>query len=451
MQNTENKTRQYLMTEGPIHQKVLRYAIPVFVGYLFQQLYNTADALIVGNLVGRNALAAVTSTGSIVFLAIGTFTGFSMGAGIVIARYIGAEDAERTSRTVHTAVAMGLFFSVLFTVLGVLFSPVILRAMGTPEDVFNDAALYLKIYFAGCTGLVMYNIFVGILQASGDSTHPLYYLITSSAINVVLDVTFIGVFHMGVDGAALATIISQGIAALLVMGRLLRHGGDIRVSLRRISFDWHRLREIVLYGLPTAVQNTVIDLSNVLIQSYINSFSAAAMAGIGAYSKVEGFAFLPVTAFSMAMATFISQNIGAQKLDRVKEGIRFGLLCSTAAVECIGVIIFLLAPKLVAAFNQDPNVIAYGVLRGRVCSLFFCLLGFSHVSAAVFRGLGKPMVPMLVMLICWCAVRVLVLMTIGQVYHNILLACWIYPITWGMSTVVDLIYLGHVRKKGYAV
>ena len=223
---TTDKTKQYLMTEGPIHQRVLRYAIPVFIGYLFQQLYNTADALIVGNLVGRNALAAVTSTGSIVYLAVGTFTGFSMGAGIVIARYIGAEDSEKTSQTVHTAVAMGLFFSVLFTALGVLFSPVILRAMGTPEDVFADAALYLKIYFAGCTGLVMYNIFVGILQASGDSTHPLYYLIASSVINVVLDITLIGVFHMGVDGAAIATIVSQGIAALLVMGRLLRQSGD---------------------------------------------------------------------------------------------------------------------------------------------------------------------------------------------------------------------------------
>ncbi len=422
---TTDKTKQYLMTEGPIHQRVLRYAIPVFIGYLFQQLYNTADALIVGNLVGRNALAAVTSTGSIVYLAVGTFTGFSMGAGIVIARYIGAEDSEKTSQTVHTAVAMGLFFSALFTVLGVLFSPVILRAMGTPEDVFADAALYLKIYFAGCTGLVMYNIFVGILQASGDSTHPLYYLITSSVINVVLDITLIGVFHMGVDGAAIATIVSQGIAALLVMIRLLRQSGDIRISFRKIGFHWRRLREIVLFGLPTAVQNTVIDFSNVLIQSYINSFSAAAMAGIGAYAKVEGFAFLPVTAFSMAMATFISQNIGARKLDRVKEGIRFGLLCSVAAVEVVGLIIFLFAPQLVAAFNQDPNVIAY--------------------------GLGKPMVPMLVMLICWCAVRVLVLMTIGQIYHNILLACWIYPITWGMSTVVDLVYLGHVRKKGYAL
>lgn len=451
MQHTDNKANQYLMTEGPIHQKVLRYAIPIFIGYLFQQLYNTADALIVGNLVGRNALAAVTSTSSIVFLAIGTFTGFSMGAGIVIARYIGAKDPEKTSQTVHTAVAMGLFFCMFFTVLGVLLSPVILRLMGTPEDVFVEAALYLKIYFAGCSGLIMYNIFVGILQASGDSTHPLYYLITSSAINIVLDVTLIAVFHMGVDGAAIATIVSQGIAALLVLRRLLRQSGDIRISFRKIGFTWLRLREIVLFGLPAAVQNTVVDLSNVLIQSYINSFSAAAMAGIGAYTKVEGFAFLPVTAFSMAMATFISQNVGAQKLDRVREGIRFGLICSVAAVEIIGIAIFIFAPQLVAAFNQDPNVIAYGVLRGRICSLFFCLLGFSHVSSAVFRGLGKPMVPLLVMLICWCAVRVLVLMTIGQIYHNILLACWIYPITWGISTVVDLAYHGHVRKKGYAL
>lgn len=437
-----------LMTEGPIPRTILRYALPIFIGYLFQQLYNTADALIVGNLVGSSALAAVTSTGSITFLAVGFFLGFSVGAGIVIARHIGAADHEQTSLSVHTAVTMGLCFSVILTAAGVLLSPTILRWMDTPEDVFFEASSYLRIYFAGSAGFVMYNTFVGILQASGDSRHPLYYLIASSLTNVVLDVFFIIAFHMGVEGAALATVISQCTAALLALRRLCCRSDSIRVTVRKLRFDGANLREIVRYGLPTAMQNCMIDLSNMLIQSYINSFSSAAMAGIGAYTKVEGFAFLPVTAFSMAMSTYISQNRGGGKRDRMREGGRFGLFWSTVMIEVIGMLIFALAPVLVAAFNRDPEVIGYGVIRARVCALFYCLLGFSHVSSAVLRGLGKPVAPMVVMLVCWCAVRVAVLTTVGNLFHNILLACWIYPITWGMSSLVYLIYLGRIQRAG---
>lgn len=442
------ETATLLMTEGPIGKKILRYALPIFIGYLFQQLYNTADALIVGNLVGSSALAAVTSTGTITYMAIGFFFGFSVGAGIVIARHIGAGDEENTVRAVHTAVAIGLFFSVVLTAAGTALSPAVLRLMGTPEDVFPEASLYLRIYFAGSTGFILYNTFVGILQASGDSKHPLYYLIVSSVMNVVLDILFIAAFGMGVDGAATATVISQCTAALLVLRRLRRRTDSLRVSFRRIRFDGPNLREVVRYGLPTAVQDCMIDLSNMMIQSYINSFSSAAMAGIGAYSKVEGFAFLPVTAFSMAMSTFISQNRGAGKHDRMREGARFGLIWSTAIIELIGAAIFALAPVLVAAFNRDPEVIAYGVLRARVCALFFCLLGFSHVASSVLRGVGKPVAPMIVMLVCWCAVRVIVLSTVGQVYHDIRLACWIYPATWALSAVTDLIYLRRLRRTG---
>ncbi len=448
---TETKTienNELLMTEGPILQKILRYALPIFVGYLFQQLYNTADALIVGNLIGSTALAAVTSTGTITYLAIGFFLGFSVGAGIVIARHIGAGDDESTVRAVHTAVALGLFFSVVLTAAGILLSPAILRLMGTPDDVFGDAALYLKVYFAGSTGFVMYNTFVGILQASGDSKHPLYYLIVSSVLNVVLDLLFVAGLGMGVEGAALATGISQVTAALLVLHRLRHRSDAIRVRFRRLRFDRGNLREIVRYGLPTAIQDIMIDLSNMLIQSYINSFSSAAMAGIGAYSKVEGFAFLPVTAFSMAMSTFISQNRGAGKHDRMRIGARYGLMSAVIVIEIIGVIIFAFAPTLVTAFNRDPAIVSYGVLRGRICALFFCLLGFSHVASSVLRGVGKPVAPMVVMMVCWCAVRVLVLSTIGRMVHDILLACWIYPITWAMSSIVDLLYLRRLRRTG---
>ena len=434
MSHTKNEID--LMTEGPIPRLVLRYALPIFLGYLFQQLYNTADALIVGNLVGSRALAAVAGTGSITFMAIGFFLGFSVGAGIVVARHIGAEDHAATARAVHTTVAMGLLFSVLLTAAGVLLTPAVLRLMGTPGDVFPDAVLYLRIYFTGSAGFVLYNTFVGILQASGDSRHSLYYLIISSLLNIVLDIFFIAVLGMGVDGAAAATVISQCVSAVLAFRRLFRREDSIRVRLRDIRFDRPNAADIFRYGLPTAVQNCVIDLSNMLIQSYINSFSSAAMAGIGAFVKVEGFAFLPVTAFSMAMSTFISQNVGAEKPGRIRSGARFGLIWSVVIIEAIGAVIFAGAPVLIAAFSRDPDVIAFGVLRGRICALFYCLLGFSHVSSAVMRGLGKPVTPMLVMLLCWCAVRVTVLLTVGRLYHNILLACWIYPVTWAMSALV---------------
>lgn len=443
---TGTKNEIQLMTEGPIPRIVLRYALPIFIGYLFQQLYNTADALIVGNLVGSSALAAVSSTGSITFMAIGFFLGFSVGAGIVIARHIGAEDHAATTRAVHMTVTMGVVFSVLLTAAGVLLTPAVLRLMGTPDDVFPEANLYLRIYFGGSAGFVMYNTFVGILQAGGDSRHPLYYLIASSLLNVVLDVFFIAVFGMGVDGAAAATVISQCASALLAFRRLYRRDDSLRVRLRELGFDKRNFSEIVRYGLPTAAQNCMIDLSNMLIQSYINSFSSAAMAGIGAYSKIEGFAFLPVTAFSMAMSTFISQNIGAGAHGRVRKGADFGLLWCAVIIEAIGVITFTLSPILVAAFNRDADVIAYGVLRARVCALFYCLLGFSHVSSAVMRGLGRPVTPMLVMLICWCGVRVAVLTTVGRVYHNILLACWIYPITWALSSLVYAICLRRLLR-----
>ena len=445
---TLSKTENTIMTEGSITKKIIFFAIPIFIGQLFQQLYNTVDSLIVGNLIGSSALAAVSATGTLTFLVIGFFFGFSQGAGIIIAREIGARNAHRTSKAVHTAVAMGLFFSAAITFLGVAFSSFMLRLMGTPDEVLPEAILYLRVYFMGCTGLIMYNTFVGILQASGDSKHPLMYLIISSMLNVVLDTLFIAVFKMGVDGAALATIISQFTSMFLSLRRLMKSDSSIKISLRKIRFDMPSLKGIVRFGFPTALQGSIIDISNILIQSYVNSFGKDAMAGVGAYIKLEGFAFLPVISFSMAMSTFISQNLGAGKRDRMKKGMRFGLLCTVASIEAIGALIFLLSPLLIKAFNSDPEVIHFGVTRARVASLFYCLMGFSNVTSAIMRGLGKPMAPMVTMLVCWCAVRIVVFMTVGQIFHEFLLTCWIYPATWTLSTIVYIILLRIYKKQG---
>lgn len=438
----------YLMTEGTVWKRIVRFAVPVFIGQLFQQMYNTVDSLIVGKMIGTSALAAVTATGSIIFLIVGFFMGFSTGAGVVIARDIGAGDARAVSRGVHTTVAMGLVASVIMTALGMLFTPVILGWMDTPADVFPEASLYLRVYFAGSVGLVFYNLFVGILQASGDSKHPLYYLIFSSVLNAILDFSFIRFLHMGVEGAALATIIGQFVSAALVMRRLLKTDEVIRFEPKKIRFDRGKLVQIIQIGLPTALQACVIDLANMMIQSYINSFGKVAMAGIGASTKLEGFIFLPVNAFSMAMSTFVAQNLGAGEKGRMRQGIRFGLISSVLVVEALGALMVFFSPQLVALFDSNPEVIHYGALRGQICGFFFCLCGFSHVSSAVMRGIGKPVVPTIVMLTCWCAVRVVTLMTIGKIYHNILLAIWIYPITWTLSTIVYLFYLRNLRRKG---
>ena len=444
MRETGVTQNRNLMTEGSIRRKMLGFALPILAGYFFQQLYNTVDALIVGNYLDADALAAVTSTGSITYLMVGFTAGFATGAGIIAARHIGAQNPEETEKAVHTAVALGLFFSVVLTALGVWATPGILRLMGTPDTVFDRSCRYLQVYFAGASALIMYNMFVSILQASGESRYPLICLVASSLTNIVLDIVFISLFHMDVEGAAIATVISEILSMVLVGVKLLRSRESIRLQPRKIRMESHNLRYIIRYGFPTAMQGCVIDLSNMLIQSYINSFGRDAMAGIGASIKTEGFMFLPVTAFSMALTTFVSQNMGAKKTDRVREGARFGLLCTAGMLLTFGAIAYFLAPTLVSLFNSDPEIIRYGAGRTMTCAFFYCLCGFSHTASAVMRGLGKPMTPMLVMLICWCAVRVLVLFTLGQAVHDIRLIYWIYPFTWTLSTIV---YLFEFRKQ----
>ena len=430
-----------LLTTGDYRKKILGFMWPILVGQFFQQMYNTADALIVGNFLNAESLAAVTSTSSLVFLIIGFCLGFSSGAGVIVSRHIGARDDEQTRKAVHTAVLLGLVIGIITTILGVFFADDLLRLMGTPANIIERAALYLRIYFGGSISVVMYNMLVGIVQASGDSKHPLYYLVISSILNIILDIVFISVFHMDVDGAAFATIIAQTFSVLLVLRQLLNAKDATRVIPSKLRFDRENLRGILRYGFPTAMQDSVIDLSNVLIQSYINSFGSAAVAGIGASTRAEGFGFLLITAFSIAVTTFVSQNIGAGEYERAKKGIRFTLITSIFMIEAVGLIMYCFAPYIISAFSTSPDVIAFGTGRMRVCSLFYCMVGFSHISSAVMRGAGRPNVPLIVMLGCWCVVRVVILMTIGQTVHDIRLVYWIYPFTWVLSSVVYIFFL----------
>lgn len=439
MTTTAEKTT--LMTEGPIGKKIIAFAFPLFLGNLFQQLYNTADSLIVGNFLGSNALAAVSSSGNLIFLMVGFFHGIAAGAGVVIARYYGARELESVKKAVHTTIAFGLAAGIFLTAAGVLLTSRILLWMGTPADVLPESAVYFRIYFMGSLSFVMYNVFVGILQSVGDSRHPLVYLIVSSVINILLDLLFVGALGFGVGAAAFATILSQFISALLCLFRLVfQSPEDYRVCLKLIRFDFPMLKQIIANGLPAGFQNSIIALANVVVQSNINKFGKMAVAGCGAYSKIEGFGFLPITCFSLALTTFISQNLGAKQYERAKKGARFGILCSITMAEAVGIFIYLTIPALISAFNRTPEVIAYGTAQARTVTLFYFLLSFSHCIAGILRGAGKASVPMVTMLCFWCIVRVSYITLIVRLIPVINVIFWAYPLTWSLSSIVFLIY-----------
>lgn len=419
---------------------MLLFAFPVFLGNVFQQFYNAFDSWCVGNYINDDALAAVSSSGSLIFMFVSFFNGTAMGAGVIIARYFGARDYDNMRKAIHTDIAFGLVTGTLLTVAGVWLSPTILRWMDTPENVLPQSISYFRYYFCGAIFTVMYNIFVGILHAVGDSRHPLYYLMISTCVNVVLDLLFVAVLRLGVGSAAVATTISQGISALLCCIHLMRTKEPYRVRLREIRFHGRSLRDILRFGLPSGVQNSVIALANVFVQSNINAFDSAAMAGCGAYSKLEGFAFLPVTCFTQALSTFTGQNLGAGKHDRVKRGVRFGIACSCVMAELIGVAAYLLAPQLIGIFTKSTLSIAYGTAHMRVICLFYCLLAFSHCIAGIMRGAGKATVPMVTMLVCWCLIRVTYISIAVRHVNELTTVSWAYPITWSCSSVIFLIY-----------
>ena len=429
------------LTEGPIWKKILLFALPILVGNIFQQFYHAFDSWTVGKFISETALAAVSSSGSLIHMFVGFFNGVAMGAGVIIAKFFGAQDHKNMRIAIHTDVAFGLTAGILLSVLGVAFTPTILQWMGTPEDVLPQSIVYFRYYFCGAIFTVMYNIYVGILHAVGDSRHPLYYLIFATFVNIVLDLLFVAVLKLGVGSAALATTLSQGVSVILCFIHLVRVKEPYRLDVRAIGFDFSCLKSIVRFGLPSGIQNSVIGIANVVVQTNINSFGSAAMAGCGAHSKIEGFAFLPITCFTMALSTFVGQNLGAHKHDRVKKGVAFGIACSCILAELIGIASYLFAPQLIAFFNDTPEVVAYGSMHTRTICLFYFLLAFSHCVAAIMRGAGKATVPMVTMMVCWCLVRVSYITIAVRFVNHLTTVSWAYPLTWTLSSIIFLIYL----------
>ena len=427
------------MTEGSISKNIIFFAIPLFWGALFQQLYNASDALIVGNFLGNEALAAVSSSGSLIFLMVGFFNGIGIGAGAVTARFFGAKNYTALKKAIHTTIAFGLICGAVLTLVAEFLAPLILELIGTPEEVMVRSLEYFRFYFFGSIAFVMYNFLMGILQSLGDTRHPLIYLVISSGINIALDLLFIAVLGYGVWSAACATAIAQAISAILCFIKLTKLPEEFRVRVRDIKIDKTMLGLVVRNGVPAGLQNSLISVANVFVQANVNAFGAMAVAGSGSYLKIEGFAFVPVICFSQALTTFIGQNLGAREYNRAKRGAKFGIICSMGMAEVIGIAVFLLAPFLIRMFGADEASVVIGVKQAHVQSLFFCLLACSHCMAAVQRGAGRSFVPMLVMFGVWCVFRVAYIYTMVGIFHRIEVVFSAYPVTWTISSLIFLI------------
>ena len=430
-----------VMTEGSIWKKILFFSIPLILGNLFQQLYNTVDSIIVGNYIGSEALAAVGSSGSLINLLIGFCIGASAGAGVVIAQFYGAQDREGVRKAVHTTIAIAIAAGAVLTVVGIVATPILLKVMGTPQEVFDQASIYLKVYFGGILFSVVYNMSAGILNAVGNSKRSLVYLMIAATSNIFLDLLFVVVLKMGIVGVAIATDISQLLSCIFIILFLVRSEDVYRVKLKDIRCYDNLLGKILKIGLPTGVQNIVISLSNVIVQSSVNSFGAVAMAGFAAYIKVDGFNILPVLSFSMAATTFVGQNVGAGRLDRVKKGMHVSVAMGIIYTVCTGILLLTFAPQVIGVFTQNGKVVEYGVYIMKFFCPFYWMLGILHILAGTIRGTGKTMQAMVVFLFSLCIFRVLWIWGAMSVSHKIGGVMLGYPLSWLVGLVMILIYV----------
>lgn len=436
------------MTQGPILRQVILFSLPMMLGNAFQMLYNTVDSIVVGQFVGTQALAAVGSTTMIVNLFVFFFNGFSIGAGVVIATHFGAHDLDKLHAAVETTMAATIILSIVLSVGGVLAVKPMLRLMVTPADVFDEAALYLRIYIGGISGLLIYNMGSGILRAVGDSTRPLLFLILTSLLNIALDLFFVLQLKMGIAGVAYATIISQFISAGLILRLLSRTKDVYRLSWRDIRIDLSILRRIITVGMPAGIQSVLTAFSNVFVQSYINAFGSSCMAGWGSYNKLDQFIMLPVQSMGMAATTFVSQNVGAGQEKRADKGTlaTLGLSCSVNAF--IIAVLYVFAEPAVRLFTQDESVIFYGVLFIRSNSAFLLFSGINHVFAGSLRGRGDSRGPMLIMLASFVGVRQAYLFLMTR--YGINTPFWVgfgYPVGWIICGVWETLYYYSQRKR----
>ncbi len=445
------KTTAKDMTEGPILRQLIAFALPLMLGNVFQMLYNTVDSVIVGNFVSKQALAAIGSTTMIVNLFVFFFNGFSIGAGVVIGQYFGARDMEKLHDAIETTMAATFILSLLFSLLSFVIVDPLLRMMSTPEDVFHDASVYLRIYLGGIAGLLIFNMGSGVLRAVGDSTRPLYFLIFTSLLNIALDLFFVLVLKMGVAGAAVATIVSQFLSAALILVLLSRTRDIYRLEWRELCIRWPILRRVFAIGLPAAVQSVITALSNVFVQGYINVFGSDVMAGWSSYNKLDQFIMLPMQSMAMSATTFVSQNVGAGNDRRSDRGTVAALGLTCAVTGSIIALLVAFAPGAVRLFSPDEAVIRYGVLFIRTNVIFLLFNCINHVLAGALRGRGDSRGPMIIMLASFVALRQIYLFVVTHCFANTPRIVGIgYPVGWVSCCAAELLYFALKRRKRLA-
>ncbi len=439
------KKRDTDMTQGSILRHLITFSLPLLAGYLFQQMYNMVDTWVIGNFASNEAFSAVGTVGSAVNVLIGFFMGLSSGAGVVISQYYGARKEKEVGRAVQTAMLMTLVLGVLFTFLGLAITPFLLNMMNTPDDIMPDAYTYLSTYFSGIIGLMFYNIGSGILRAVGDSRRPFYFLVISAVINTVLDLVFVVKFQMGVFGVALATIIAQGVSALLVILTLLRSRECIRLVVKEWQLDGDILKKIFRVGLPAALQMAITSFSNVFVQSYINYFQGDCMSGWTAYSKIDQLIMMPMQAVSLAATTFVGQNLGDGQIDRAKKGVGVSALVAVVATAVLILPVMLFAPWLVTFFNAKPEVVAYGTLFLRWLSPFYVLCCINQIYAGALRGAGNSRACMIIMLLSFVVFRQVYLFVMANFIANeILPIAMSYPAGWLLASLLSQLYYRRV-------
>ena len=441
----KGKSGEVLMTEGCIWKHIVRFALPLALGYLFQQLYTTVDSIVVGNYVGKEALAAVGTTSPIINTLIGFFSGLATGGSVVIAKNYGAGNAKRVEKAVHTAITVILIFSVFATVLGVFMVPYMLNLMSTPADVYDEAEAYLQIYFAGVSSLMIYNMGSAILRAVGDSVRPLCYLICSSFVNVVFDIIFVKYMSMGVAGAAYATILSQVISAILVLVSLTVSRGMYRLHWNRLRIEMGVLKEIIYIGMPSALQQSITAFSNVFVQSYINEFGSSVMAGWSSYIKIDQFVVIPANSISMSITTFVGQNLGAFKAYRASKGTKISVGIAAAATAAVVAVLVAFAPQAIMLFNRETAVVECGTMLLRVMTPFYIVWSVNMILSGSLCGAGDTRMATLIKLFSFVIFRQIYLFAVSRLFPNVLFAVAIgYPIGWTLSAVLITVY--YIRK-----
>jgi len=435
------------ITEGVIWKQLLLFAFPLLASNILQQLYNTVDSAIVGKFINAEALAAVGSTGSLTGMIIGLFMGIATGAGVIIAQYYGARDVDNLQDSIHTAMALSIISSLILMVLGTLSTPMLLRIMKSPENVIDMSIEYLQVYFIGIFPSMVYNIGAGILRAVGDSKRPLYYLLIGCIINITLDLVFINVFHWGVAGAAWATNIAQTVSAVLVMWNLMKSTDIYNLQLKKIRVHLHMIKRIIVIGVPAGLQAVVISLSNVIIQSRINMFGSSAMAAASAMSKIDGFLYMMINAFGLAITTFVGQNIGAGKYDRVKKSVKTCMFMVIGFGAVLSFILTLNGRLLFGIFTDSEDILFYGKKMMYLILPLYPILSFNEVLSGAVRGMGKSFVPMMISLIGMCVFRTIWITTVTTVWNDIIAVYICYPITWSITGIAFIFYYIKISKK----